>query len=66
MLAETRSDLGPFEPDLVHTSVGKWSRFLFDVIMSKPLHVGAAFLHNSRSYIPLCLPFKTDEGGFLS
>lgn len=26
LAAETREYLGPFEPDLVHTSVGKWSR----------------------------------------
>jgi hypothetical protein len=24
-MAETRMNLGPFEPDLVRTSVGKWS-----------------------------------------
>ena len=24
-MTETRENLGPFEPDLVHTSGGKWS-----------------------------------------
>ena len=54
--AETRSDLGPFEPDLVHTSVGKWSRCLNDFIILRPLHFGAAFAY--KAACPLCLPIK--------
>jgi len=41
--AETRTILGPFEPDLDHTSVGKWSkcRFVYHALRmyaNMPLH----------------------------
>lgn len=41
-MAETGRIPGPFEPDLVHTSVGKWSLCRVNTIIL-PLHFWSGF-----------------------
>ncbi|EOR24026.1 hypothetical protein A499_09899 [Niallia nealsonii AAU1] len=55
-MAETKI-LGPFEPDLVHTSVGKWSRHRIVVLFYSYIShsiFGVAFLHIK---VAPCFPF---------
>lgn len=66
-MAETRMNLGPFEPDLVRTSVGKWSlriqglkRFLRIGPIWKPLQFSGRLFDvvpGIVSYGTSCSPF---------
>lgn len=75
LAAETRAYLGPFEPDLVRTSVGKWSLRIYSFgmlcfvnrvpgLLSKPLQFsGAAFLRRLEKVVTYGLPALQYIGG---
>lgn len=67
-MAETRMNLGPFEPDLVRTSVGKWSlriqglkRFLRIGPIWKPLQFSGRLF----GIVPRIVSYGTSYSPFL-